>query len=212
MFIPKVFEQTNRQQLIELIQAYPLATVIFSDNSLPVACHIPVLYVNDERGERLIGHVHRSNPLWQHTDKPWLVIFHGANHYISANWYPSKQQTHKEAPTYNYQAVHITVQATLIEDLPSVKQILSMTTDYFEEHLATQIHHHPWKIDDAPSEFIDKMCTALVAFEMSIVDMQAQFKLSQNKSDENRQGVIDGLGQLDTDAARQMAMLVKHAK
>ncbi len=212
MFIPKIFNHDNQADIITLMNKNPLATVVYNDkHNLPQACHIPILYVNDDKGQRLIGHVHRGNTLWQNTDKPWLVIFTGASHYISPNWYPNKQKTHQEVPTYNYQAVHIRTQAVLVEELSAVKEILAQTTQFFEQKLASKTHD-PWTLADAPDDFIDKLCPALVAFELSILDVQCAFKLSQNKSLENKQGVIEGLTALNTPDADIMANLINTMK
>lgn len=209
MFIPKIFNQQDKSAIIELILENPLATVVYTDtNHTPQACHIPIVYVQDEQGERLIGHVHRSNTLWQNADKPWLLIFTGASHYISPNWYPSKPKTHKEVPTYNYQAVHLRVQATITHDLSATKEILAHTTQFFEQQLATTAWHEAWELAHAPQDFVDKMCAALVAFEMSVLEIQAAFKLSQNKATQDKLGIIQGLNALGTPQAKMMATKV----
>ncbi len=209
MFIPKIFNQQDKSAIIELILENPLATVVYTDTDhTPQACHIPIVYVQDEQGERLIGHVHRSNTLWQNADKPWLLVFMGASHYISPNWYPSKQKTHKEVPTYNYQAVHMRVQATVIHDLSATKEILAQTTRFFEQQLATKTKHEVWELAHAPQTFVDNMCTALVVFEMSVLEIQAAFKLSQNKEAQDKLGIIQGLNALGTPQAKTMATKV----
>lgn len=212
MFIPKSFQPSQHASIIEMIQQYPLATIITIIDGAPVASHVPVLYLNDEQGGRLITHIARANPMWRHLDTPWLIVFTGASHYISANWYPSKAVSHKQVPTYNYQAVHITAQPKIVDGVGAV-EILAKTTGFFEEKLANQApDHQPWQLSDAPDAFIQTMCKALVAIEFDIVDIKAAFKLSQNKSDENRAGVVAGLQALDTHDARIMADLVKAAK
>ncbi len=212
MFIPTSFQPSQHASIIEMIQQYPLATIITIIDGVPVASHVPVLYLNDEQGERLITHIARANPMWRHLDTPWLIVFTGASHYISANWYPSKAVSHKEVPTYNYQAVHITAKASLANEAAAI-DILFKTTDYFENQLHnTNPDHTPWRLTDAPDEFIHKMCKALVAIEFDILDVQASFKLSQNKDAQNRQGVIDGLSQLDTHESRVMTDLIQRTK
>lgn len=212
MFIPRSFSQTDQSAIVDLIKNHPLATIVTSANGVPVASHVPVIYVNDEKGERLITHVARANDMWQHTDMPWLIVFTGASHYISPNWYLSKAATHKEVPTYNYQAAHITAQPKIVDGVGAV-EILAKTTGFFEEKLANQaLDHQPWQLSDAPDDFIQTMCKALVAIEFDIVDIKAAFKLSQNKSDENRAGVVAGLQALDTHDARIMADLVMAVK
>ncbi|MFB6349311.1 FMN-binding negative transcriptional regulator [Moraxella sp. ZJ142] len=213
MFIPKCFAQTDRREIFRLIAEYPLATISYVADGKPCACHVPVIHVVEDGVDKLITHVARANQIWQHTDTPWLLVFMGARHYISPNWYPTKAKTHKEVPTYNYQTVHITAAATVRQQLDGAKQVLAQTTDFFETQLAGQTDHTPWQLDDAPTEYVDNMCDALVAIDLEILDIAAQFKLSQNKPPENQAGVIAGLNQLATPEAVQMANLVaKFAK
>lgn len=213
MFTPKPFHHCDMDAIIELIGAYPLATVSYVADGTAQACHVPVLSEHTDNGIRLFTHVARANPIWQHLDTPWLLSFVGASHYISANWYPSKALTHKEVPTYNYQAVHIRATPSIATGADAI-QILAKTTDYFENQLHTiNPEHMPWRLTDAPDEFIHKMCQALVAIDLQVIDIQASFKLSQNKDAQNRQGVIDGLSQLNTHESDTMAKLVaKFAK
>ena len=112
--------------------------------------------------------------------------------------------THKEVPTWNYQSVHITGNVSLLTAPEALIDILSKQTVDFE---ASQ--PHPWSLDDAPVEYIQAMCRAIVGIRVNITDVQTQFKLSQNKTVENRVGVVAGLKGLGTFEADKMAMLVE---
>lgn len=209
MFIPKPFRECDMDAIIELIGAYPLATVSYVADGTAQACHVPVLAERRDDGIWLFTHVARANPIWQHLETPWLLSFIGASHYISANWYPSKALTHKEVPTYNYQAVHIRATPSIATGLDAIR-ILAKITDCFENHLHNiNPEHTPWRLTDAPDEFIRKMCQALVAINLDVIDIQAAFKLSQNKDAQNRQGIIDGLSRLNTHESQMMAALVQ---
>ena len=138
-------------------------------------------------------------------DTSWLIIFHDSGHYISPNWYPSKAKTHKEVPTWNYQSVHIQSKIELIEDTDKLKWILETTMAQQEV-----VSENPWSLEDAPTAYIDAMCRGIIGFKLTIDSIQAQFKLSQNKTAENIAGVINALDQLNTNDAAVMAAKVAH--
>ncbi len=131
--------------------------------------------------------------------------------YISLNWYPSKAITHKEVPTWNYQAAQFTVTPTWICDREGVGQMISDMTDFFEHRISLlDTEHRPWSLSDSPTSYIDALCLAIVGIKMSIVDVTASFKLSQNKSPRNQQGVIEGLRKTGNAQAMKMADLIKN--
>lgn len=168
---------------------------------------MPMVWQNDgsEYG-CLLGHVAKMNPIHQMgvRDAEWLVIFQDGGHYISPNWYPTKAETHKEVPTWNYRSVQVYGKVSIVEDEATLKEIVSAATTQFE---ASQ--PMPWSIQDAPEAYISAMCRAIRGIKVSITEIQAQFKLSQNKPERNQQGVIDGLTEEKTGAAAHMADLIK---
>ena len=114
--------------------------------------------------------------------------------------------------TKRYQAVHIRATPSIATGLDAIR-ILAKITDCFENHLHNiNPEHTPWRPTDAPDEFIRKMCQALVAINLDVIDIQAAFKLSQNKDAQNRQGIIDGLSRLNTHESQMMAALVAIAE
>ncbi|WP_435980565.1 FMN-binding negative transcriptional regulator [Psychrobacter sp. DM4] len=206
MFTPKAFKENNFETIQAFIKEQPQATVIAQTNNGLEASHIPMYWQNDgsEFG-CLYGHIAKVNALnnSDNLDKAWLIIFQDTGHYISPNWYPSKALTHKEVPTWNYQSIHITGNVSLLTAPEQLIEILSKQTADFEAN-----QPNPWSLDDAPVEYIQAMCRAIVGIRVNITDVQAQFKLSQNKTVENRTGVVAGLKQLGTFEAGKMAMLV----
>jgi len=133
-----------------------------------------------------------------------LVIFRGADGYISPNWYPSKQQTHREVPTWNYAVVHVHGRLRVIEDAAWLRALLERLTD---RHEAGQ--PAPWHVSDAPEDHIEKMLRAISGLEISIERIEGKFKLNQNHPAANRAGVVDGLreraGRGDAELADLMA-------
>ncbi|ALF58884.1 hypothetical protein AOC03_01490 [Psychrobacter urativorans] len=207
MFTPKAFKEDSFETIQAFIKEKPLVTVIAQTGNGLEACHIP-MYWQDDGSEFgcLYGHIAKVNALSNSANlaAPWLIIFQDAGHYISPNWYPSKAVTHKEVPTWNYRSVHIMGNVSLLTAPETLIEILSKQTANFE---ASQ--PNPWSLYDAPVEYIQAMCRAIVGIRVDITDVQAQFKLSQNKTVENRVGVIAGLKGLGTFEADKMVMLVE---
>ena len=210
MFIPKSFQETDLNLLKDFVSQYPQATVIAhhvkeEDGAAMEASHIPMIWISEGNNSYLLGHIAKVNPLNEakFLSLPWIIIFQNPGHYISPNWYPSKADTHKEVPTWNYQSVHITGRATLLADSNSLINIISLLTTKFE---ATQ--PMPWSLKDAPEKYIQGLCRAIVGIRIDISDVKAQFKLSQNKSKENRAGVILGLRGIGSPEANGMAYLI----
>jgi transcriptional regulator len=206
MFTPKVFKEEDFETIKVFIKEQPHATVIVQTNTGLEACHIPMYWQDDgSQYGCLYGHIAKINALnnSDNIDAPWLVIFQDTGHYISPNWYPSKAITHKEVPTWNYRSVHITGLVRLITEPEMLIEILTKLTTDFEANQPI-----PWSLDDAPENYIQALCRAIVGIRINITDVQAQFKLSQNKTAENRAGIIAGLGRLRTEKADEMAKLI----
>jgi transcriptional regulator len=119
------------------------------------------------------------------------VLFQGSNSYISPNWYPSKKTDSKVVPTWNYTAVHATGEIEFIND---PDWLMALLNDLTNKNEITQ--NQPWAVSDAPSKFIDKQLPAIVGIEIMVDELKGKFKLSQNQTPENRQGVQSGLSGL----------------
>ena len=206
MFIPKDFAIKDFDLVKDFIQQTVLANLVATKNNAIEICPVPLLWQDDgSKFGCLVGHVAKNNAIVNFLDNQCKVIFNHNGHYISPNWYPSKAITHKEVPTWNYQSVQLIATPTLYHDADTIKTIIGDMTDFFENNFSKT----PWSLSDAPADYVDAMCRALVGFKLHIIDFEAKFKLSQNKSEENKQGVMDGLGQLNTVKATEMQNLIK---
>lgn len=202
MLVPKHFRQHDRGQLLGLMAAYPFATLVAQNASGVEAHHLPLLV--DETDDRLhvFGHVARANPLTELGNAiPAVAIFHGPHGYVSPSAYPSKAVHGKAVPTWNYVAVHARGTLRLVHDRDRKRQINERLTAHFE---ASQ--RQPWSMDEAPPDYIDRLLDAIVGIELTVTALDGQWKLSQNKSDADRQGVIDAFEQAEPDAAIAQAM------
>ena len=206
MYIPSNFRAPGDDAMHALMRANPLATVVINGADGLSANPIPLLLdlAAAERGV-LRGHVARANPMWQQVagGAPALALFHGPGHYVSPGWYPSKREHGRVVPTWNYTAVHVTGTLRAVDDRAWLLRLLKALTDVHEQAMPS-----PWRVDDAPPDYIDRMLGAVVGIEIAIERLDGKWKVSQNQPQANRQGVRDGLDRLATPAATEMAALV----
>ncbi len=213
MYIPKHNEETDLRVLHGLIRACPLgawvtlgAGVTPGDGEL-LANHIPFL-LDAARGEfgTLVAHVARANPVWRSFSGsiPSVVIFQGPQTYITPSWYAGKATHGREVPTWNYAVVHAHGIPRVIED---VDWLLAHVTQLVDTHEAGEAV--PWKVSDAPAEFIDKMLGGIVGVEIPIARITGKWKVSQNRSDLDKLGVVEGLTKRGNAESVQMSALVE---
>ena len=194
MYTPTHFAETRAEVIQKLIQEYPLATLVTINAGELNANHIPFEYdprpQDDAPHGVLRAHVARANPVWRDLaqDKDALVIFQGAQAYISPNWYPSKQRDGQVVPTWNYLAVHASGALRVIDDKTWLRSLVGRLTDRFESTQAA-----PWKVEDAPEDYIDKMLGAIVGIEIPVRKLTGKWKASQNRVAADRAGVVVGL-------------------
>lgn len=191
MYIPAHFNESRKDVLHALIEQNPFGSLITNGKSGLDANHIPLdLAANEGELGVLHAHVARSNPLWQDVvdGDEVLVVFRAGDAYISPTWYPSKHETHKQVPTWNYIVVHAHGRITIRDDEKYVRGVIARLT---RTHEATQ--PEPWKMGDAPREFIDTMVKAIVGLQIDITRLTGKSKLSQNKEVRDIQGAGEAL-------------------
>jgi transcriptional regulator len=190
MYTPPALSQNDLVQLQQQIGACPLVTVVSNGANGLLASHLPLLLAPEEGAfGTLYGHFARANPHWRELEQgETLAIFQGPQAYVSPGWYPSKAQHGKAVPTWNYITVHARGQAQLIEDGQALLQLVSRLS---AQHEAGR--EHPWAVSDAPQDYIDTMLRAIVGFVLPIQRLEGQWKLSQNRTEADREGVQEGL-------------------
>ena len=196
MHQPKYFQLKETQQLLDIIRNNSLATIVSVSSTGLVGNHIPMIVVERDGNYFLQGHVAKPNSIWKDYDDSVdiLAMFNGPDAYISPNWYPSKQVDHKEVPTWDYVTVHVTGNMRFFQDK---EWLLAHLNQLVDTHEKTQ--EKPWKVSDAPIDYIDKMLNAIVGIEIEIKTLTGQSKMSQNHPEANRLGVIAGLKAQDKD-------------
>ena len=190
MYEPEAFRVTDRATLLEVVRARPLGLIVSVGADGPSADAIPFHAVEGDGGLRLLAHVARPNPLWRRlAENPdVLVVFQAEDAYISPSWYASKAETHKVVPTWNYVMVQARGRAVVHDDAHWVRAQVSAVTASQEAGRAT-----PWAVTDAPPAYIHAQLRGIVGIEIAVDDLRGKFKLSQNRSAEDRAGVIAGL-------------------
>lgn len=206
MYVPKLHEESDTSILRDLVRAHPLGTWVTQGDGELIANHIPFL-LDASRGEygTLVGHVARANRVWQSCSKTVnsIVVFQGAETYITPSWYPSKHAHGKAVPTWNYAVVHAHGLPRIIEDR---EWLLAHVTQLTDAHEAEQTL--PWKVTDAPSDFTDRLLQAIVGIEIPIEKLVGKWKVSQNRPEPDKLGIVTGLLTRDDAQSKQMAALV----
>lgn len=203
MYIPSTFKEVDENKLYDFIQTYPLGTLITSAKPTIDADHIPFyLQTGENQQVTLQSHIAKTNPLWKHCDdgQEILLIFHGPNAFVSPNFYPSKKATGKVVPTWNYSVVHVRGYLYFKHDTSWIWQQIKRISDFHELSQRT-----PWSVSDAPERFIEKLVKAVVGLEVVIEDIVGNFKLSQDKTDADYSGVVNGLANTPTHSAKAVA-------
>lgn len=207
MYTPKFNAENDLATIHQFVRENPLCALVTETSHGMVASHIPMVLHDDPAGGVLLrGHVARANSQWQDftASGQALGIFTGPQHYISASWYPGKHTHGKEVPTWNYVAVHVYGSLRAIEDPEWLLEHLRVLTDTHEV-----IAELPWKVADAPPDFISRLSRAIVGFELQVSRFEAKWKASQNRTDEDAAAVMDGLQGLRTPASAVMRDLVQ---
>ncbi|MDO9023988.1 FMN-binding negative transcriptional regulator [Zwartia sp.] len=194
MYIPAHFSETKPETLSRIIHQYPLGALVTHGSAGLDADHIPFEF-DAAVGTHgvLSAHVARANPLWRRcpTGTPVMVIFSGAQAYISPNWYPSKHETHRSVPTWNYEVVHAHGILSVHDDEKYVRRVVARLT---HRHEATE--PKPWKMGDSTPEFISSMLNNIIGIEIAITSLVGKVKLSQNREARDRMGAATSLEQL----------------
>jgi len=193
MYLPRHFEETRTEELHRVIADCPLGVLVLNGQHGLDANHLP-FELNPNAGERgrLLAHVARANPLCKEAraGDDALVIFRAADAYISPNWYPSKNEFHRQVPTWNYQAVHVHGKLTIRDDERFVRGVVARLTRVNEARAGSD---RPWRMTDSSKEYIDEMLTAIVGIEIEITRMVGKWKLSQNREERDRVGAAEEL-------------------
>jgi transcriptional regulator len=198
MYIPAHFAVTDSGKLAATMSRNSFAMLITQHEGAPFATHLPLLFTPDDKGRgTLSGHMARANPQWQDLARgdEALAVFTGPHGYISPSWYSQ----HPSVPTWNYVAVHAYGRARLYEDPQWLGALVRRLTAVYESGQPS-----PWQ-PDLPPDYERHMVAAIVGFEIAVTRLEGKYKLSQNRSSEDRQGVHFALTSSDSPDDQRLA-------
>jgi transcriptional regulator len=194
MYLPDTFNVRDLAATVQLVRDYGFGTLVTSVDDTPYATHIPFL-LDSEEPLVLCGHVARANPHWRHfSGRRSLAVFQGPHSYVSPAWYEQGG-----VPTWNYTAVHLYGHIEIVSDHAALARIVDELSDQYERD-----RDEPWIPD-----YGEGMLDAIVGFTFRVDEVQAKFKLSQNRSDTDRSRVEAELAACEDPQARATAAMMK---
>lgn len=191
MYNPPQFKQDDPAVLHAAIRAQGFGSLVTLGADGIEASHVPMLIDPAPAPYgTLIGHIAKANPQWRtmRAEVPALAMFLGPDAYVTPAWYPTKQESGKVVPTWNYVAIHASGRLTFFEE---PERLLALVTRLTEHHEAGRAE--PWAVSDAPAEYVQGMLKGIVGFELAVTRLEGKWKMSQNRPAQDRAGVVDGL-------------------
>jgi len=209
MYTPTHFEESRVEVLHGFMRDYPFAALVTQGRDGLQANHFPLLIDRQPSPHgTLRGHMSRANGMWRDTNTSTeaLVIFQGPHAYVSPSWYPTKQETGRVVPTWNYVIVHAYGTPRFIEDTQWLRAHVGRLTDTFEGD-----RREPWRVGDAPADYIDTLVNGIVGFELPITRLLGKWKVSQNRNAADRAGAAASLRAAGDPASVAIAELIERA-
>jgi transcriptional regulator len=191
MYLPPHFREDRLDVQHALMRERPLGTLVTAGPAGLTANHVPfLLYADEGPFGTLRGHLARANPQLGELAQvaECLAIFHGAEDYISPGWYATKRETGKVVPTWNFVTVHAWGAPRVLDDAAWLRRQVEDLTNVHEARQPA-----PWRVDDAPADYLATMLTGIVGVEIPIARIEGKWKMSQNRSEADRAGIRDGL-------------------
>ena len=200
MYIPAYYKNENLEEVKEFLKANSFGILISMVDGKLWGTHIPLELEVDPNGNEVIyGHVSKANQQWKDLDKneEVLLIFNGPHAYVSSSWY-----TIEEVPTWNYIAVHVYGQLQIIEE-EELRYALKKLVDKYEANMK-----HPIRIEEL-SDRTMRQIKGIVGFKITITDIQAAYKLSQTRSEDDHKTIVDELDNADGSLSKEVSKLMK---
>lgn len=204
MYVPTQFRIEDRAAIWTALRATRLASLVTCGSDGLMATPLPLI-LDETEGElgTLYGHIARANPQWKTDASEAMAIFMGPDAYVTPSWYVTKQETGKVVPTWNYVAVHA---YGPVEFFDEPDRLLEAVTRLTRLHEANR--REPWEVSDAPAQFIEGQLRGIVGVRLPIVRLDAKSKMSQNRNEADRDGVVRGLRTSERASDRDVAGLI----
>ncbi len=197
MYIPKLFCEDDQEEILAFLNKNNFATLITYNGEKPVATHTPVEVVEEMGGLTVYGHISRANPQQKTFDgQEALIIFQGPHTYISPRWY-----NHVNVPTWNYMMVHVYGKVREIQG-DDLFALLSRLVQNHETNTS-------YRLEGLPQEFVQKEMNGVVGFTMQVTSVDAGYKLSQNRNDEDHENIIQELNKRGDVNSKEIAKAMR---
>lgn len=196
MYIPKYFKVTDFEEIRDFVSQNSFAALVTTKKGKPIATHLPMQLIKEDEDYYITGHMAYGNPQWKTFEscENVLVMFQGPHSYISSSWYEQEN-----VPTWNYQAVHIYGTAHILAE-EELKHDLSKLMQKYEEH-----RENPVLWDKLSPELLEKELKGIVGFKIKIQEIQAAYKLSQNRNEKDYANIISQLQKEENPDSTQVA-------
>jgi transcriptional regulator len=207
MYIPRAFAEERPAVIAEAIRAARVGELVTMGANGIDATPVPLLLEPGGAHGTLVGHLARGNPQWRSFDRDVeaLVIFRPADAYVSPSLYPTKRTDGRVVPTWNYVTVHAWGSLVVHDDRDWLDGLVRRLTGHHEAGREPE-----WSVDDAPAEYIERMLGGIVGVEIPIARIEAKWKLSQNRTPEDVEGVAAGL-EAGSERDRRLAEWMRRA-
>ena len=202
MYISKLYREEDREKILEFLRQNEFATLVAYDGEKPTAGHLLMEVMEDDGKLFVNGHMSRANPLWKTFEKnpEVLVIFQGPHTYISPTWYD-----HVNVPTWNYQAIHIYGKPRILSDYNETYEMLSRLILRNESDPA-------YRLETLPQDFVQKEVKGIVAFQIEVTRIEANYKLSQNRNDADYHNIVSRLEEREDEMSHGVAEAMKRQR
>ncbi|WP_342047565.1 FMN-binding negative transcriptional regulator, partial [Bacillus sp. OTU530] len=200
MYIPKYFRVTDMDEIREFVQMNSFGTIVTTKQGKPIATHLPLQFNKEGDDYYITGHMAYGNPQWRtlETCEDILVMYQGPHAYISSSWYG-----HENVPTWNYQSVHVYGTASILNE-EELQQDLIMLLQKYEKH-----RKNPVLWDKLSPQLLEKELKGIVGFKIKVQEIQASYKLSQNRNEEDYHNIVNKLHEEKDLNSQQMAEVMK---
>ncbi len=201
MYIPAQFREDDHQKIIAFLKQNNFPAIVSYDGAKPIATHAPVEITEDENGKMIIyGHFSRANPQWKtFGQQQILLIFQGAHTYISARWY-----NHVNVPTWNYLMVHVYGTVRMIEG----DELYALLSRLVRQHESTS----SYRLESLPQDFVQKEMKGVVGFAIDVTLIEAGYKLSQNRNDEDYENIARQLDKRSDENSAKVARAMREKR
>lgn len=199
VYIPKYFRVTNVDEILDFVQKNSFATIITTEQVKPIATHLPLVLKKKGDDYYLTGHMAYGNSQWRtfETCEDVLVMFQGPHAYISSSWY-----SHENVPTWNYQAIHMYGKASILEKDELIEELTGMLKKYEQDR------ENPVLWDKLSPELLENQLKGIVGFKIKVAEVQAAYKLSQNRNETDYINIINNLQNEGSPNSKQMSELM----